>query len=57
MSLTPAPKHIRDKFKAELEQIIAAQPKPIVCLPLMTKPTREVEKGPKYLPEVWKPNG
>lgn len=30
---------------------------PIVFLPLMTKPTREVEKGTKYLPEVWKPNG
>ncbi len=28
---------------------------PIVCLPLMTKPTREVEKGTKYLPEMWKP--
>jgi hypothetical protein len=31
--------------------------RPIVCLPLMTKPTREVEKGTKYLPEVWRPNG
>lgn len=30
---------------------------PIVFLPLMTKPTREVEKGTKCLPEVWKPNG
>ena len=52
MSLTPAPKHIRDQFKAELERII---PKPIVCLPLMTKPTRDVDKTPKYLPEVWMP--
>jgi hypothetical protein len=28
---------------------------PLVCLPLMKVPTREVEKGTKYLPEMWKP--
>jgi hypothetical protein len=31
------------------------KPKPIVCLPLMTKPAREVEKATKYLPDVWMP--
>ncbi len=29
---------------------------PIVCLPLMTRPARDVEKGIKYLPEVWRSN-
>lgn len=55
MKLQPAPKRIRDKFKAELERIIAETPKPIVCLPLMRIPAREVEKGTKFLPEMWKP--
>lgn len=42
------------KHRNDSEPELARVP-PIVCLPLMTKPAREVEKGTKYLPEVWKP--
>jgi hypothetical protein len=43
---------IRDA-KGRTWEIVAP---PVVFLPLMTKPTREVEKGTKYLPEMWCPS-